>query len=277
MATLSHRSDWKSQIPLSDTIDIHIVPILDDNFSYLIHDKTTSTAALVDPAEPNKLLDVAKRLNATVTSSLTTHHHYDHAGGNLELARLIPGIEIVGSAYEQSPGVTLTLHANDLYTLAGTSVKVTALHTPCHTVGHLCFSTITEQPAVFSGDTLFVGGCGKFFEGTALDMQTSLNETLAALPDSTLLFCGHEYTASNLRFARSIEPDNEQLKEKLEWSNHRLRNGLHTIPSTIGDEKKFNPFMRTDVETVVKAVGESADDPVAVMAALRKMKNSFRG
>ena len=265
-----------SAIPLSDSIDVHVVPILSDNFSYLIHDKLNSSAALVDPAEPKKLLQVANSLSASITSSLTTHHHWDHAGGNIELAQLVPGIEIVGSAYESADGVTLPLETGTKHNVKGTSLNVSVLRTPCHTQGHLCFSTNTPQKAVFTGDTLFIAGCGKFFEGTAQDMQTSLNTVLGALDDDTLIFCGHEYTVANLLFAQTVDPQNKVLQEKLRWARERVESCEPTVPSKIGDEKLFNPFMRTSVPEIAQAVDCDSSNPVVVMKALRERKNAFR-
>lgn len=265
-----------SQIPLSDSIDVHIIPILSDNFSYLIHDKINKCAALVDPAEPKKLLAVAKSLSATVTTSLTTHHHWDHAGGNFELASLVPGIEIVGSAYEIAECVTKKVETGSKHKVKGSDLEFTALRTACHTQGHICFSIETPKKAVFTGDTLFIGGCGKFFEGDASDMEGSLNRILGALGDDTLVFCGHEYTVSNLLFAQSVEPHSKVIADKLNWSRSRVAEGLPTVPSTIGEEKSINPFMRTSVAEVAKAAGQDSSDPVAVMKALREMKNSFR-
>jgi hydroxyacylglutathione hydrolase len=121
----------------------------------------------------------------------------------------------------------------------------------------------------YAGDTLFIGGCGRFFEGTAEQMHNSLNNVLAKLPEDTRVFCGHEYTKSNLKFAASVEPDNEYLQQKIQWTNENER----TVPSTIGDELKFNPFMRVDKESIKKATGKQS--PIEVMAALREMKNNF--
>ncbi|CAN8068536.1 unnamed protein product [Agarophyton chilense] len=263
-------------VPLSSSVDVHVVPILSDNFSYLIHDKATSTAALVDPAEPEKLLQVAEKLDATVTTALTTHHHWDHAGGNEQLSKLVPDVEIVGSAYESADGVTKRLETGCCHQVKGSLLTVSALKTPCHTQGHLCFVTDTYKKAVFTGDTLFIGGCGKFFEGTANDMQNSLNSILASLEDDTLVFCGHEYTVSNLLFAVSVEPHNKKTAEKLVWARNQVANETPTVPSTIGDEKQFNPFMRTHCPELAKTVGVADGDPIAVMKALRERKNSFR-
>lgn len=261
-------------IALSPTVDVHIVPILSDNFSYLLHDKSAGVAAAVDPAEPRKLAALASSLNAKLTTALVTHHHWDHAGGNEELAELIPGVTIVGSAYETAAAVTDRMETGSERRIDGSELSVTALRTPCHTMGHLCFRTNTPLPAVFSGDTLFVAGCGKFFEGDAADMDESLNRTLAGLPDETLVFCGHEYTVTNLLFAKSIDPTNARVAEKLEWAKRQVANGLHTVPSTIGDEKGSNPFMRTS--QLAGSLGLSSAGSAQVMKALRERKNAFR-
>lgn len=263
-------------IPLSPTVDVHIVPILSDNFSYLIHDKSINVAAVVDPAQPRKLIGIADSLNAKLTTALITHHHWDHAGGNDELAALVPGIEIVGSAYESAEAVNVRMETGTTRSIRESQLSYTALRTPCHTMGHLCFYFETEQPVVFSGDTLFVAGCGKFFEGDAADMEASLNKELAALPDETLVFCGHEYTVTNLSFARSIDPTNARVEEKLQWAKEQVANGRHTVPSSIGDEKISNPFMRTARPELASALGLTNPSSIEVMKALRERKNAFR-
>ena len=265
-----------SAIPLSSAIDVHVVPILADNFSYLLHDKENKTAAVIDPAEPNKLLSVARNLDARITTAVTTHHHWDHAGGNLELASLVPGITIIGSAYETADGVTSPMQTGETLNVKDTSLSIKALHTPCHTQGHLCFLTNTTRKAVFTGDTLFIAGCGKFFEGDAGDMETSLNSVLGSLEDETLVFCGHEYTITNLLFAASIDSENSAVTEKLQWAKSRVKEGLPTVPSSIADEKRYNPFMRTSVPAIAQAVGANIADPVTIMKLLRERKNAFR-
>lgn len=266
-----------TRVPLSDSVHVHIVPILDDNFSYLIHDKTSGNAALVDPANPTPLVTLAARLGATITTSLTTHKHWDHAGGNEQLAKLLPGLDIVGSAYEEAPAVSITLESGDTHTIRGTDLHVGTLHTPCHTTGHLCFTLqVADRRAVFTGDTLFVAGCGKFFEGNASDMHSSLNSTLATLPDDTLVFCGHEYTVTNLKFAASVEPSNQRVAEKLEWARKRVDQGEPTVPTSIADERNTNPFMRNHLPDLKAALNMSDADDVSVMKELRERKNRFR-
>lgn len=271
------RASALERVALSPAVDVHIVPVLSDNFSYLILDKESDVATVVDPVNPKRLMEVADSLGARITTALVTHHHWDHAGGNEELAQLIPGVEIVGSAYEAAPAVTAKIEHEGSRTIVDGNLRYKGFHTPCHTSGHVCFVTETEIPALFCGDTLFVAGCGRFFEGSAADMEKSLNTTLAALSDDCKVFCGHEYSVSNLRFAVSVDGDNQHLRDKLRWAEEQVAVGKHTVPSTIGEEKLYNPFMRTRDSAIAAALQAPVDDPVAVMAALRKAKNDFRG
>jgi hydroxyacylglutathione hydrolase len=262
-------------VSLSPDVEVFIRPVRADNFSYLVWDKARNVSAVVDPFSPAGLVSLAESLGAPITTALCTHHHKDHSGGNVELTGIVPGVEIVGSTYETAPGVTVGMSHDDTRTIKGGSLSFRALHTPCHTNGHICFVLQTETPAVFSGDTLFVGGCGRFFEGDAEDMEKSLNVTLAGLPDDCLVFCGHEYTVSNLRFAAAVDPGNESVRKKLAWAALQLERGEHTVPSTVGEEKTYNPFMRTGDPALAAAVGVPGGTPGEVMASLRKRKDAF--
>eukprot|EP00752_Nemacystus_decipiens_P003958 g3624.t1 len=261
------------------------VPILSDNYAYLLIDPVTKKAACVDPAEPEKVVAAARARGVEITTLLCTHKHWDHSGGNEAMKKLIPGLEVVSSAYEDDvPAMTLALKDREEYSLG--SLTVTALHTPCHTRGHvLFFVTSSAQdgetggggggaPLVFSGDTLFVGGCGRFFEGDAAQMSTALQGVASKLPPETRVFCGHEYTVSNLQFALSVEPKNTAVSDKLTWSRRILASGGYTVPSTIAQELEHNPFMRVDEEAVRLATGTG--DGVDAMKQLREMKNTFR-
>lgn len=262
-------------VALSEDVEVFIRPVRSDNFSYLIWEKSASVCAVVDPLSPQELVDLAESLGSRITVSLTTHRHDDHSGGNLELAKLVPGVQIIGSTYETIPGATVAMSDGEVATLRGGTLKFKALHTPCHTNGHLCFLTETDTPAVFSGDTLFVGGCGRFFEGDGNAMEHSLNEVLASLPDNCLVFCGHEYTVSNLRFAAAIDGNNEAVRRKLDWALKQVASQMHTIPSTIGEEKTYNPFMRTDDPAIKLAVGMPSGTGAEVMNAVRAKKDKF--
>lgn len=254
---------------------VKILPALDDNYMYLIIDETTKVAAVVDPVEPRKVLKaVADEGDVTLTSVLTTHHHWDHAGGNAELVQLQTGLKVYGGDINTGALTKQVEHAEEI---SIGSLLVTCLLTPCHTRGHTCYYVVDKQkggpPAVFTGDTLFSAGCGKFFEGTAEQMYTALVKILGSLPDDTLVYCGHEYTANNLLYAEHVEPANTAVLERLEWAKGKKKAKEPTVPSTIGEEKLFNPFMRVDEASVQEHVGKH--DPVMVMESLRNEKNNF--
>ncbi|CAA6669224.1 unnamed protein product [Spirodela intermedia] len=253
------------------------IPCLEDNYSYLILDERSGEAAVVDPVEPEKVLQVARDEGADVKLVLTTHHHWDHAGGNDKIRQMVPGIMVFGGSSDNVKGCTNKLENGDKLSL-GEDIEILALHTPCHTKGHISYfvtSKHEEAQAVFTGDTLFIAGCGKFFEGTADQMYQSLCVTLGSLPKPTRVYCGHEYTEKNLLFAATIEPENEKIKEKLAWAHHQRQASLPTIPSTIGEEFETNPFMRVDLEEIQAKVGCSS--PVEAMREIRRRKDTWRG
>lgn len=253
------------------------IPCLEDNYAYLIIDESTKEAAAVDPVEPEKIIGAARELGANLKMVLTTHHHWDHAGGNEKMKELVPGIKIYGGLIDNVKGCTHKLENGDRLTL-GADTQILSLHTPCHTKGHISYFVTgkeEEDPAVFTGDTLFVAGCGKFFEGTAQQMYDSLCVTLASLPTPARVFCGHEYTEKNLRFALTIEPDNENISQKLFWAKKQRQANLPTIPSTIGEELETNPFMRVDLPEIQAKVG--CHDPVEALKEIRRRKDTWRG
>jgi hydroxyacylglutathione hydrolase len=209
---------------------------------------------------------------------LATHHHFDHVGGNRDLLEAHPGLRVYGSADDASriPGITDRMHDGDTIDLAGLSARVILI--PAHTSGHVAYHFPTER-AVFTGDTLFVAGCGRLFEGDAAQMMCSLAK-LAALPDDTAVYCGHEYTEKNLRFAAMLEPGNARVQEKLARVRDERRAGRPTVPSTIADEKATNPFLRMQSPELAASArrlvpGLPADDPVALFAAVRSLKDTF--
>ncbi|OWM87320.1 hypothetical protein CDL15_Pgr022427 [Punica granatum] len=215
-------------------------------------DDATKEAAVVDPVEPEKVVQAAQEHSASIKLVLTTHHHWDHAGGNEKMKELIPGIKVYGGSVDNVKGCTDKVENGDKIAL-GKDTSILALHTPCHTKGHISFyvtATEGEDPAVFTGDTLFIAGCGKFFEGTAEQMYQSLCVTLGSLPKPTRVYCGHEYTVKNLQFALTVEPDNAKIQQKLSWAQNQRQKGLPTIPSTIAEELETNPFMRADLPEV---------------------------
>ncbi|XP_030155988.1 hydroxyacylglutathione hydrolase, mitochondrial isoform X1 [Lynx canadensis] len=199
----------------------------------------------------------------------------DHAGGNEKLVKLEPGLKVCGG--DDRIGA-LTHKVAHLSTLQVGSLNVKCLSTPCHTSGHICYFVSkpgsSEPPAVFTGDTLFVAGCGKFYEGTADEMYKALLEILGRLPPDTRVYCGHEYTINNLKFARHVEPNNTAIQEKLAWAKEKYGIGEPTVPSTIAEEFTYNPFMRVREKTVQQHAGET--DPVTTMRAIRKEKDHFK-
>jgi len=252
------------------------VPQLQDNYSYLVFDESAHEphAFVVDPAEPEKVIEAAKREKVQITTVLTTHHHWDHAGGNEKISELISGLTILGGD-DRIPALTNKVKEGDTFNVGTLKIKV--LFTPCHTAGHVLYLVDSGKAplALFTGDTLFIGGCGRFFEGTAEQMHHALNEVIAKLPPNTEVYCGHEYTKKNLEFALHIEPNNEDVKKKLQWATHQSESNLSTVPSNVGEELLYNPFMRVEQPNVASAVGKAGEGAVAVMAALREAKNKF--
>jgi len=256
-------------------MDVHVLSALSDNYMYLIVDKGSRTAAVVDPVEPKKVLDLVQAQNVNLTTVLTTHHHWDHAGGNKELLAAMPNLRVLGGD-KRIDAVTQIVAHSDKFELG--KLNVECLFTPCHTQGHICYQVSapsSDDVAIFTGDTLFIAGCGKFFEGTADQMYNALVKIIGSLPDQVKVYCGHEYTVSNLKFASQVEPNNVHIKEKMDFALKCRAESVPTVPSTVGQEKLYNPFMRVGEATVqqhVKQVG----DAVATMAALRNEKNNFR-
>lgn len=254
---------------------IHYFTMFQDNYGYLITDGKSRRAATVDPGDGELVLSWAEKLGLELTTVICTHKHWDHVGGNLFLKNAIPTLEIIGPSYEEIPGVTKTVNDGDSFLFE--SLKFSTIHAPCHTMGHVLYFVEeagmegSHRPVLFSGDTLFVGGCGRFFEGTAEQMQTNM-ERIASLPHETLVFCAHEYTTGNYRFLAHIDPDNCYQK-LIETEGVRAKN-LPTIPSDIATELKYNLFMNCANPSVQALLGTS--DAVNTMAKLRQLKNEFK-
>ncbi|XP_047321926.1 hydroxyacylglutathione hydrolase cytoplasmic [Impatiens glandulifera] len=252
------------------------VPCLEDNYSYLIIDEISNEAAAVDPVEPEKVLRICQEIGCQLKIILTTHHHWDHAGGNEKMKELVPGITVYGGSLDNVKGCTNKLENGDKLLLSN-DISILALHTPCHTNGHISYyvtGKADEVPAVFTGDTLFIAGCGKFFEGTAEQMYRSLCVTLGSLPKPTWVYCGHEYTVSNLLFAQTVEPENTKLAQKLAWANQQRQSGLPTVPSTIEEEWETNPFMRAELPEMQEKVG--CKSAVEAIQKIRNQKDNWR-
>lgn len=274
-AALLHSAVRRNSLVEQANMKVELLPALSDNYMYLLIDNDSREAAIVDPVEPIKVVEAVRKHGVKLTTVLTTHHHWDHAGGNEKMVKLMPGLKVYGADDRVD---AITKKVPDCHSFKIGSLHIKCFHTPCHTTGHVCYyvtkENSTDPPAVFTGDTLFVAGCGKFFEGTAEQMYRALIDILGSLPPETRVYCGHEYTINNLKFARHVEPDNEVILKKLAWAKEKCDNGEPTIPSTLADEFTFNPFMRVKEKTVQDHVKQTS--PVETMRSLRKEKDSFR-
>ncbi|XP_070580531.1 hydroxyacylglutathione hydrolase, mitochondrial-like [Ptychodera flava] len=253
---------------------VRLLPALEDNYMYLLIDEKTKNAAIVDPVEPEKVVNAVKEEDVTLTTVLTTHHHWDHAGGNDKLVAMVKDLKVYGGD-DRIGAMNNKVKHGDEFKVGSLNVK--SLSTPCHTSGHICYFVTgdpDQDPLVFTGDTLFVAGCGKFFEGTPQQMYRALIEVLSSLPQNTKVYCGHEYTVNNLKYAQHVEPSNAAIQEKMAWAKGKRSVNEPTIPSTIGDELTYNPFMRVKQASVQKHV--SQQDAVATMGELRREKDNFK-
>lgn len=254
------------------------IPLLSDNYGYLLIPEGGKRAALVDCSEAGPVLAEVERRGLQLEAILSTHWHYDHVGGNEDVARALPGVRVLGSAGEEGrvPSLTESLSDGDEFEVAG--VRGRAIAIPSHTKGHVAYFFPDGTPSVFSGDTLFVAGCGRLFEGSAEQMMRSLDK-LMALPDDTRVYCGHEYTETNLRFAHELEPSNTDIAAKIERVRALRAKGEPSIPSTIAEEKRTNPFVRAssaELQASVRArYPDLPADPVAVFAKTRELKDNF--
>ncbi|XP_025190731.1 hydroxyacylglutathione hydrolase, mitochondrial isoform X1 [Melanaphis sacchari] len=254
---------------------VQVLPALSDNFMYLLIDNSSKEAAIVDPVAPDVVWDAVRKENVKLTTVLTTHHHWDHAGGNKELinSNTNDQLTVIGGD-DRIDGLTIMIDTHGVDVQLG-SLNIKCLCTPCHTTGHVCYYVNEEQNGVvFTGDTLFLGGCGRFFEGTATQMYKALIKILSQLPDSTAVFCGHEYAIQNLKFGLHVEPSNQHILSKLENIEAKRKIKEPSVPSTIGLEKLINPFMRVENESVQKFT-QTIGEPINTMKMLRDLKNNF--
>ena len=255
-------------------MDLLALPAFADNLIWMLHDG--QQAIVVDPGAAAPVKDALRERGLRLAAILVTHHHADHVGGLAELQPLVQG-PLYGPAHEAMPVAVEKMSQGMAFELLGLHVEV--LDVPGHTAGHIAY-VVTEPgraPWLFCGDTLFSAGCGRLFEGTPAQMQHSLDR-LAALPGDTRVCCAHEYTLSNLRFARTVEPHNAALAEYETRCKALRAEGAWTLPSTIAIERAVNPFVRVrepEVAASARAHGAVSGDPIAVLAALREWKNTF--
>lgn len=253
-------------------LEIEQFSCLSDNYGVLIHDEEAGLTASIDAPEEHAILEALQRKGWTLTHIFNTHHHMDHVGANLALKQRFDA-EIIGPKDEEAkiPGIDRTVSDNESFRFGNFTVKV--ISTPGHTAGEISYH-IPEAQVVFTGDTLFALGCGRLFEGTPATMHRSLQK-LITLPGETEIYCGHEYTQSNARFALSVDPDNAALKERARQIAILRENGKPTLPTNIFLEMATNPFLRTDDPAIRSRLGmESASDE-QVFAELRKRKDHF--
>ncbi|MCX7067295.1 MAG: hydroxyacylglutathione hydrolase [Methylococcales bacterium] len=253
-------------------LDIIQIPVLIDNYIYLLHDSDSGETAVIDPAVAEPVLAVLTQKGWQLSYILNTHHHSDHIGGNVELKRQT-GCQIIASEFDKHriPSVDRGVKEHDVINLGTHSAQVIA--TAGHTSGHIVYY-FAEDNALFCGDTLFVMGCGRLFEGSAAELWQSLQK-LKALPSKTRVYCAHEYTQANGRFALTVEPDNIALQEKMIQIDELRANGLPTVPSTIGEELATNPFLREDSPSLRKNLNGTTNPAVEVFAKLRRLKDNL--
>jgi hydroxyacylglutathione hydrolase len=258
-------------------IQVDALPAFSDNYIWLLQDNAAKRCAVVDPGDAAPMIAWLQRNpDWRLSDILITHHHADHTGGVAQL-KALTGAKVYGPASENIPARDVALANNDELTVLGLTFAVHAV--PGHTLGHIAFYHADErQPLLFCGDTLFAAGCGRLFEGTPQQMHASLSR-LAELPDSTLVYCAHEYTLSNLRFAVAVEPDNADVAQRFEQVTQWRAQDRISVPSTLALERRTNPFLRASVSSVKQKADErSGTDnatPTEVFAVLRAWKDKF--
>ena len=253
-------------------LTIHMFPCLADNYGYLLHDAESGETAAVDTPDAAAIQAQLAAKGWRLTHIFNTHHHADHAGGNAELKRQT-GCKVVGPRADSAriPGIDVAVGDGDTVLLG--AHRATVFDTPGHTRGHIVYHFAAAR-AAFVGDTLFALGCGRLFEGTPAQMWGSLQKILQ-WPDDTRIYCAHEYTQSNARFALSVEPQNAALQERAAQVARLRAAGQPTVPSTLGEERATNPFLRPQSRALRSTIGLASASDVDVFAKTRALKDSF--
>ncbi len=254
-------------------LEIIPIPAYQDNYIWLGVNRQSKQAFVVDPGEAPQVIDYLTQHGLTLAAILVTHKHMDHTGGISDLLKVYPDVPVYAHATENVPTTTQFVKQGDRVQLTVLPDAFTVIDIPGHTLGHIAYSA---PSILFTGDTLFGGGCGRVFEGTAEQMLMSLNK-LAALPDDTAIYCGHEYTLANLRFAKMVEPENADIQARMIEVEKLRADNKPTLPSTLGLEKKTNPFLRCEVPAVIvraeDCAGRELFSPAEVFHEIREWKN----
>jgi len=255
-------------------LETRVIPAFQDNYIWLIVNPLKHTVAIVDPGDATGVIAELRNSGYEPVAILITHHHADHVGGVMQLLKHY-SIPVYGPGNESIPGRTHAVTEGDVIDIPGLDAQFNIMAVPGHTSGHIAYY---GHGMLFIGDTLFMAGCGRLFEGTAAQMYDSLQK-IASLPDATEIYCAHEYTLANLRFASAVEPNNTDIKARISHCNSLRQNHLPTVPGTLAIEKKTNPFLRTDIATVIAAAeqtaGHSISNQTGVFAVVRKWKDRF--
>ena len=253
-------------------LEINQFPCLSDNYGFLIRDRKTGAVATVDTPDPDAINVELKKAGWRLTHIFNTHHHWDHAGGNLALKEKW-NCEIVGPKGEATriPGLDRAVGEGDIVMLGDSTARVH--DTPGHTSGHIIYH-FADDGAAFVGDTIFAMGCGRLFEGTPEQMWSSLSK-IAALPAETKLYCAHEYTQANAAFALTVDPENDDLRARSSEVDGLRTQGVPTVPTTVALERSTNPFLRAEDNALQAAIGMTGATPVEVFAETRRRKDRF--
>ena len=257
-------------------IKVSSIAALKDNYIWLL--QADDALCVVDPGDATACLEHLSRCQLIPNITLITHHHYDHTDGLLALSQTFPDMQSYGPELESAPKAYCNISQQSTISPLNFPLTFSIFSTPGHTLDHLCYYLPNDCGYLFCADTLFSAGCGKIFEGNAIQMYHSLSR-LSDLPDSTLLFPAHEYTLKNIAFALLIEPDNQDLLDHHAWAEKQVQLGLPTLPTTLSLEKKINPFLRlsnpTLIQQVKKLSGMLCDTELSTFTALRQLKDNF--
>ena len=254
------------------TLEIHQIPTRSDNYVYLLRESSSGNAAVIDPSDAEPVLETLDMFGWNLTHILATHHHNDHVGGVPEIKEKT-GCIVVGPKADRDriPMIDVEVADGDTFKFCDAEAKIWDV--PGHTAGHIAY-WFAESQALFSGDTLFALGCGRVFEGTHEQMYESISK-FSEVPDETWIYCAHEYTSANVKFALHVDPDNAALQAYAKQIGQRRDAGVSTIPSLMGVERRTNPFLRAGDPALAKVLGMEGSSPVEVFAEIRTQKDNF--